>query len=80
MGEIMKTKYKYIHFVKVTDKRKTTVWSCRNNRSEEELGEVRWYPGWRQYCYMPTAKGIYSVSCFEDICHFIAQLANERLQ
>ena len=70
----MKTKYKFIQFVWVEDKPKTSVWSCRNNRSNRELGEIRWYPMWRQYCYFPTVQAIYSVGCLEDINHFIGQL------
>lgn len=67
-------KYQYIHFVKVADKPKTSVWSCRNNRSQAELGEVRWYAPWRRYCYFPTNKAVYSLGCMNDIIDFIGQL------
>lgn len=70
----MKTKYKFIHFVKTADKAKTSVWSCRNNRSDAELGKIQWYPHWRQYCYSPKVQAVYSVGCFEDIKNFIGQL------
>ena len=70
----MKTKYKFIHFVKIADKPKTSVWSCRNNKSNAELGEIKWYSEWRQYCYLPTIPAVYNVSCFEDINDFIKQL------
>jgi hypothetical protein len=70
----MKTRYKYINFVKIADKPKTSVWSCRANRSGLELGEIKWYGPWRQYCYFPTCAAVYSVGCFEDINHFIGQL------
>jgi hypothetical protein len=42
----MKTIYQYIHFVKIADKPKTSVWSCRNTRCGAELGIVEWYPAW----------------------------------
>ena len=35
----LRTKYQFIHFVKP----KTSVWSCRNNRSEDVLGIIEWY-------------------------------------
>ena len=72
----MKTKFKFIHFVKVEDKPKTSVWSCRNNRSGDELGIVKWYPGWRQYCFFPAIyeETVYSAGCFEDIKTFMGQL------
>lgn len=74
----MKTEYKYIHFVKVADKPKTSVWSCRNNATGDELGEVRWYPDWRQSCYFPVIFAVYSAGCLEDIQHFIGELKKER--
>lgn len=74
----MKTKFKFIHFVKTEDKAKTSVWSCLNNRSNAELGVIKWYPAWRQYCYFPTVRAVYSVGCFNDINEFIGGLENER--
>lgn len=73
----MKTAYKYIRFEKIADKPKTSVWSCCNARSNAELGQVRWYPAWRQYCYFPTCPAIYSTGCLEDINNFIGQLRPE---
>ena len=70
----MKARFKHINFQIIEEKPKTKVWSCRNNRSGEELGQVKWYGAWRQYCYFPTCPAIYSVSCFEDVNHFIKQL------
>ncbi len=76
MSDLQEAKYKHIHFVMVAEKPKTTVWSCRNNRSDQELGEVRWYSPWRQYCYFPTTPAVYSASCLDDIKSFI-QLQNK---
>ena len=70
----MKTKYKFIHFVKIADKPKTSVWRCHNNRSNKELGRIAWHPAWRQYVYEPACQAVYSVGCFEDINDFIKQL------
>lgn len=75
----MKTRYKYIHFVEIPTSRKTSVWSCYNNRSGDELGQVRWYSRWRQYCYFPVAQAVYNVGCLNDIVHFITQLADQRV-
>lgn len=71
----MKTRFEYIHFVKTADKPKTSVWSCRNSRSDDELGEVRWYGSWRRYCYFPTVQAVYSQGCLNDIAEFIAGLS-----
>ncbi len=72
-------RYKYIHFVKVEDKPKTSVWECRNNRSEGTLGIVKWYSPWRQYCFFTQSLSeryeiVLNTSCLKDICHFMEQL------
>jgi len=74
----MKTRYKYINFAKVSETPKTSVWACNNNSSGDLLGRVGWYPGWRQYCFLPTPETIFSTGCMEDICDFIKQLHDER--
>jgi hypothetical protein len=67
-------KSKYIKFVKIADKPKTTVWSCRNISGDYELGQIRWYPQWRQYCFFPVENTVYSMGCMEDINQFIVEL------
>lgn len=76
----MKTQYQYLHFVQVRQLPKTAVWSCRTNRSNDELGEIKWYPAWRQYCYFPTVQAVYSDGCLSDIADFIKQLAENALE
>lgn len=72
---MIKTKYQYIHFVKVDEKPKTSVWECRNNRSNDVLGVVQWYGPWRQYCFHPSVlQVVFNVGCLMDICDFIKQL------
>ncbi len=72
MGMI--TDYKYIYFIKVEDRPKTTVWHCLNKRNDGLLGVIQWYGAWRQYCFMPKGNTVFSVSCQDDIKHFISQL------
>ena len=66
-------KYEYINFVEIERKKKTLVWSCRVNRTSVELGVVKWYSRWRQYCYFPTVQAVYSGGCLSDIKRFIQQ-------
>lgn len=76
----MKQRYQFIHFEEVHDSvaRVTKVYSCRNNRSGDELGEIRWYGAWRQYCYFPTVQAVYSAGCLRDIDSFVTALMDER--
>lgn len=74
----LKTHYKYIHFVKLVQRPKTSAWRCRNNRDNSELGIVDWYSPWRQYCYFPGSMSVHSTGCLDDIGDFIRQLAQDR--
>jgi len=56
----MERTYEYIEFVRVEEKPKTSVWSCRNRKSGDELGIVRWHGPWRRYCYFPLVQAVYS--------------------
>jgi len=66
--------YKYINFVEVEQKSKTEVYSCRNNKSDCELGTVKWYPAWRQYCFFTIENVIFNQKCLENIQDFMGQL------
>lgn len=72
----MKTKYKFISFIFIEQKPKTQVYKCINNSSQNELGIIKYYPAWRQYCYFPTIQAVYSKGCLEDINNFIESLSN----
>ena len=76
----MTDNFKYIKFVKVEQKPKTSVWECKNNRSGDVLGKVGWYGPWRQYCYFPEPyiEAVYSVGCLDDIEQFIKRLKEAR--
>ncbi len=73
----MNTEYKHIHFVKMADTPKTSVWECRNNISYDKIGEVKWYSTWRRYCYLAESS-VYSVGCLKDIIDFINQVNTQR--
>lgn len=70
----MKTEYKYIYFIKVLDKPKTSVWHCRNKKSDALLGEIRWYAPWRQYCFLPESSTVFNKGCMANINFFINNL------
>lgn len=70
--------FRFIHFVLIPSAGKTGIWSCRNNRSGEELGRVQWYGAWRQYCYFPTEPAVYSAGCLQDIDNFIKRIGGEK--
>ena len=78
----MKNNYEYIHFEKLIDlsstPKKTSTWLCKNNKSDDALGLVKWYGPWRQYCFYPESQTIFNKGCMLDIVSFIDQLMDER--
>jgi hypothetical protein len=73
----MLNEYKYLEFVQVPNPgKKTSIWECRSRSSKTVLGIVKWYSGWRQYCFFPEPyiEAVYSDGCLKDIAHFISQL------
>lgn len=76
--EDFQTEFKYISFVQDTENYRhfrTSVWMCRNIRSGDSLGVVRWYGPWRQYCFYPSGETIFNKGCLIDIQTFIEQLS-----
>ena len=73
----MKTEYDYLRFVEKPRPagRKTGIYSCRNLKSDTELGVVRWHSPWRRYCYFGGVQAVYSGGCLQDIADFIAKLS-----
>ena len=49
---------------------KTVVMDVANRHHGDVLGQVRWYPNWRQYCYKIDTIW-YSASCLRDIADFL---------
>jgi len=77
MAELQK-QFKYIYFEQDTENYrhyKTSVWVCRNKRSNDKLGLVKWYAPWRQYCFCPEPYTVFNTGCMSDIQNFIKQLS-----
>lgn len=79
MPDLLKTKYEYIHFSKQQQKEKTSVWLCRNNKTEEPLGNIEWAAGWRQYVFDAEPDAEFSSSCLIDIATFMKDLRGYEL-
>lgn len=52
--------------------RRTRIVTVRNRRSGDELGKLKWYGAWRQYCFFPAPQAIFNVTC-------MARIADEAL-
>lgn len=66
---------KYLNFIQIDnlDGRKTKLWKVCNLRSGDQLGSIKWYRYWRQYCFFPYSDSLFNANCLEEIQEFIRQ-------
>ena len=72
----MKTRYKHIYFVEDFDQLDPdkSVYFCRNNKNNGDLGTVAYYPPWRKYEFIGEEGAGFDISCLADIIDFMKQL------
>jgi len=73
MSQQLENEYKYITMIKVEDKPKTSVFDVYS-KHDDILGQVKFFPQWRQYCFFPEDDCVFSKGCMDDINNFIGQL------
>jgi hypothetical protein len=49
----------------------TKVWTVISKEGNHVLGWVKWYSGWRRYCFFPQVNTIFEQDCLRDIADFI---------
>jgi len=69
---------KYLQFVVVERKPKTLVIAVVNRTHDEEIGVIKWFSRWRQYCFFPHHNTIWNKTCLEDVNEVITSLTPTR--
>jgi hypothetical protein len=64
---------KYIRISVIEKLKRTNVFNVESKYSNDSLGQIRWYPQWRHYCFMPETKykTLLSDRCLLAISEFI---------
>lgn len=67
---------KWLSFELSEKKAKTNVYDVVSKCSECILGEIKWYPAWRHYCFFPNnlIKTVHSDRCLINIGEFVLEL------
>jgi hypothetical protein len=71
-------KSKWIHFPKVRDIGKTSVFNVVNKETDFVLGEIKWYASFRKYSFFPSQNCVFETQCLRDIVAFIDALEQDR--
>lgn len=70
-------KSEWLRFLLLEQGKKTNIWRVESNNGEQ-LGLIKWYAQWRQYCFIPNCNTVYAQSCLRDIAEFIKEQMNKR--
>ena len=62
--------FRWIRFELEDVKDKTCVWSVFT-KDGGYLGSVKWWSGWRKYCFFPANGSLYEQDCLNDIAEFL---------
>jgi len=72
-------KNKYIGFQEfILPSRKTPIYIVYNIQTDEDLGVIKWWGAWRQYCFFPNKNTLYSIGCLIEINKFLEELKDEK--
>lgn len=75
----LKTKYRHIHFKKLTGVMgQKPRWGCLNNKTKDILGLVEYYGLWRRYAIEYREGCKFDKLCTDDISDFLTQLNNQK--
>ncbi|MEI3530661.1 MAG: hypothetical protein V8Q75_06370 [Bacilli bacterium] len=71
---------KYITaFIEQLPKRKTPIYKLCNQQNELiHLGEIKYNPSWRKYCFYPIDETVFDSKCLLDIVEFMDKLNRKR--
>ena len=76
MNKEYKGKYFSIYSI-IKENRKTPIYWLLNN-DNFNLGEIKWFPAWRKYCFYPNMDTIWDTKCLEEVIEFMNQINNKR--
>lgn len=65
---------KYMDVLEITlPNRKTHTYQLKSKQGDS-LGEVKWNPGWRKFCFYPVNDTVFDDKCLVDLIEFIQKL------
>lgn len=64
-------KYIKIEEVGVSPTGKTKVWLVVNEKKNFAVGYIKWYGGFRKYCFFPVNGTLYDSDCMQKIAEFL---------
>jgi len=66
--------FEYVHFVSKAANVNKIFWSCRDNKTDMEIGVIGQFKPWKRYAIEFTPKSIFSSYCLAEIQTFMKTL------
>ena len=60
----------WLTFAKIGQTKKTKIYEIKSKCDKSVLGEVKWYPKWRNYCFI-TPEFVFSDRCLMTLARFV---------
>lgn len=73
-------KYKFITIRQCPNKIIMPRYEILNNKSQNVLGNIYWYPAWRWYVFESKPECVFNNSCLRDILDFMESHAGKEKQ
>lgn len=70
-------KYKFVTIEPNSEHEGRPYYNVVNNKSDQSLGILLWYPPWRQYVFEAEPAAVFNNACLKDIVDFL-NAANRR--
>jgi len=65
---------RYIHAEPMKSPNSRPAYAIVNTQSDNDLGGIVWYQGWRQYVFRPNEGTEYNAGCLQSIVQFMEEL------
>lgn len=54
--------------------RKTPIYHINSLRSQDEIGQIKWYGAWRKYCFFPNGDTVWDKKCLDSVCDWLLEV------
>ena len=67
-------KYFYVVYELPTNGKKTGTYYICNVGANNIIGEIKWWSGWRKFCYFPYEDTVWDSKCLNDITNLLESI------
>ncbi len=54
--------------------RKTSIYHINSFRSQDEIGQIKWYGAWKKYCFFPNGDTVWDEKCLCSVYDWLLEV------